>query len=190
VLNLYRRFDGCPTSITSISLANPREKLVNIAVWCLMPNHYHLFLYPLADRGISKFHKKFGGGFTNFFNIKYKRNGVLFQGKYKRIKVTNDIQALQLICYMHANPLDLWKPNWKEKGLTNLEIKDALEFLEKKYRWSSHLDWWGIKNFPSLIDTDFMRRFFRTPAEYREFFIDWLRYYAKNINSIQKFILE
>jgi len=167
-----------------------KERLVNIETWCLMPNHYHLFSCPVKDNGLSVFHKKFGIGIANFFNTKYKRSGTLFQGRYKKVLVDNDTQALRLICYIHANPLDLWKPNWKEKGLTNLEIKDALKFLEKEYRWSSHLDWWGIKNFPSLIDAEFMKRFFKNPKEYREFFTNWLRYYEKNIQSIKKFTIE
>jgi len=155
-----------------------------------MPNHYHIFSSPITDNGLPKFHQKFGGGYTCFFNIKYNRNGVLFQGRYKKIKVTSDAQALQLICYIHSNPLEIWKPNWKEKGLTDSEIKDALEFLKKEYRWSSHLDYWGIKNFPSLVDADFMRRFFESPEEYQEFFTNWLRFYSKNIDSLKEVILE
>lgn len=171
-------------------IKEPRERLVDIGVWGLMPNHYHLFSSPIKDNGLTVFHKKLGVGFANFFNTKYERSGALFQGRYKKVPVTDDRQALQLICYIHANPLDLWKPNWKERGLTSLEIQNALKFLEKEYRWSSHLDWWGIKNFPSLIDFEFMHRFFDNPKEYREFFTDWLRYYEKNIQDIKKFIIE
>lgn len=189
VLNLKQRFganNGYPISIIEKS----RERLVNLIVWSLMPNHYHFFSSPIDDNGLPKFHQKLGIGFSNFFNTKYKRSGVLFQGGYKKVQVTNDVQALQLICYIHSNPLDLWKPNWKEKGLTNLEIQNALKFLEKDYRWSSHLDWWGIKNFPSLIDVDSMSRFFKNSKEYREFFVNWLKYYEKNIDSLSKFLLE
>lgn len=186
-LNVVRRDDWFTTSIIKKEL---REKLVGIITWCLMPNHYHLFLYPMADDGLYAFHKKFGGGFANFFNTKQKRSGALFQGRYKKVQVTNDTQALQLICYIHSNPLDLWKPNWKERGLTNSEIQDALRFLENDYRWSSHMDWRGIKNFPSLIEDDFISRFFKSPEEYQEFFVNWLRYYEKNIQSIKKFLME
>ncbi len=186
VVNLNQRINGFSKSI----IVKPRDKLVNIIVWCLMPNHYHLFFYPIIDNGFSLFHKKLGVGFANFFNTKYQRSGALFQGRYKKVLVTNDTQALQLICYIHSNPLDLWKPDWKEKGLTGSEIKDALDFLEKEYRWSSHLDYWGIKNFPSLIGTNFITRFFKNPEEYREFFTNWLKYYVKNIQSIQKFIID
>ena len=190
VTNLKQRFNGSPTPIISVVLEKPRKRLVDLIIWCLMPNHYHLFSEPVVENGLSKFHQKFGGGFTNFFNVKNERSGVLFQGKYKKIQVTNDTQALQLICYIHSNPLDLWKPNWKEKGLTNSEIPQALNFLEKEYRWSSHLDWWGIKNFPSLINTNFINHFFDNPKEYQDFFTNWLRYYIKNIKSIEGFILD
>lgn len=189
VLNLKQRFDDNNGRPTSINLEKVREKLVDLLVWCFMPNHYHLFSCPLVDNGLANFHKKLGGGFAKFFNVKYERSGALFQGKYKKVRVTNDTQALQLICYIHSNPLELWKPNWKERGLTNLEIQNALKFLEK-YRWSSHLDWWGIKNLPSLIDTNSMYRFFKNSKEYRDFFVNWLKYYEKNTQDLRGFTLE
>jgi putative transposase len=186
VVNLKQRFNGGSTSI----IAKPRERLIDIIAWCLMPNHYHLFSCPKVENGLSKFHQKFGGGFTGYFNLKYQRSGVLFQGKYKKIQVTTDKQVGHLICYIHSNPLDIWKPNWKEKRLTDLELQNALKFLESEYRWSSHLDYLGIKNFPSLIDTNFVFNFFNGPKGYREFFSNWLRYYEKNIKFVQKFTLD
>jgi putative transposase len=180
--------EGSRTSFHSFHTNRPRERLVDLFVWSFMPNHYHLFSNSVKDNGLPEFHRKFGCGFTNFFNIKYKRSGVLFQGGYKKVHVTGDAQSLQLICYIHSNPLDLWKPTWKERGLTNLEIQNALRFLEK-YRWSSHLDWWGIKNFPSLIDMNSMTRFFKNSEEYREFFTNWLKYYEKNIENLSRSLI-
>jgi len=191
-LNLGQRFNWSPSSIDESFGKKPRarERLIDLIVWCLVPNHYHFFSCSAVKDGLSKFHQKFGGGFTNFFNIKQERSGVLFQGKYKKVHITNDVQAGHLICYIHANPLDIWKPNWKEKGLTASEIQNALKFLEKEWRWSSHLDYLGIKNFPSLIDTNFLSNFFNGPEGYRKFFIDWLKYYEKNIKFVQKLTLE
>jgi len=168
----------------------PRELLVDLMCWTLMPNHYHHFSRPRTKDGLSKFQQKFGIGLTGYFNLKYDRSGVLFQGKSKKVLVKDDIQAGHLVCYLHSNPLDLWKVNWKEKGLTDLEIQNALKFLEREYRWSSHLDYLGIKNFPSLISNEFLFNFFGGPEGYRKFFIDWLRQYKKNIEFIQKVILE
>lgn len=168
----------------------PRDLLIDLFVWALIPNHYHNFLRGRVEGGISKFQQKWGGGYTNYFNLKYERSGVLFQGKYKKVEVKNDAQAGHLVCYIHSNPLDLWKPDWKEKGLTASELEEALNFLERKYRWSSHLDYLGIKNFPSLISFEFRDNFFGGPEGYRKFFIDWLKQYQKNIKLIPKLILE
>lgn len=98
-INVNRRIgkeedDGYP-----ISIIKPRKILVDLIVWSLMPNHYHFFSSPRDDGGLPKFHQKFGIGFSNFFNEKYKRSGVLFQGGYKKVQVTNDRQALQLNGY-------------------------------------------------------------------------------------------
>ena len=195
VVNFNRRINRSPTSINSgsgiFAEKKPRKILVNLITWALMPNHYHLFSSPKVKDGLSKFHQKFGTGYANYFNLKYERNGTLFQGKYKDVHVINDNQATHLICYIHSNLLDLWKPNWKEKGLTELELQNALKFLEeKKNRWSSHQDYLGIQNFPSLINTDFLFKFFGEPAGYRKFFTDWLKQYEKNINFLQKLTID
>lgn len=195
VINVKQRFaksstealNGGPTSINW----QPRRMLIDLISWCLMPNHYHHFSRPRIKDGLSKFQQKFGVGLTGYFNLKYGRSGVLFQGKSKKVLVKDDIQAGHLICYIHSNPLELWKPNWKEKGLTASEIENALKFLEnKKNRWSSHQDYLGIKNFPSLIVADFLFKFFGGPEGYKKFFTDWLKQYEKNINFIQKLTLE
>lgn len=187
VLNVKYRTTKNYGGLTSID--RKRDLLIDLMCWCFMPNHYHLFSYAKTKGGLSKFHQKFGTGLTGYFNLKYKRDGVLFQGTYKKVGVTNDAQASHLVCYIHSNPLNLWKPGWKEKGLTDLEINEALKFLEN-YRWSSHPDYLGNKNFPSLINKEFLFGFFGGPKGYSNYFINWLRQYKKNVNFIQKIILE
>lgn len=119
----------------------PKKKtdpLVKIHAYCLMPNHYHLVLEQLTDNGISKFLQKVMTGYTHYFNLKYERSGVLFQGKSKSRLVDNDDYFRWLSNYLAMNPLDLCEPKWKENG-----IKDktkAREFLEK-YPWQSDFDY-------------------------------------------------
>ena len=171
-----------------VSNIKPRKILINLHAFVLMPNHHHLLTEQLKEKGISLFIRKLHLGYTNAFNSKYKRSGHLFQGTFKDVHLKNDRQFAHLICYTHANPLDLWKKNWKEKQLTKLEINEALKFLEK-YRWSSHLDYLGIKNFPSLITKKFLLEFFNGTEGYKKFFIDWLQQYGKNIDSIQDLVI-
>lgn len=181
VLNLYRRVPSNPNPASQIVWSStphnaerrPRDLLVDLFAWCLRNNHYHLFSSPKDKNDLAKFHHKLGIGYTNYFNLKYKRSGVLFQGRYKKVQVMNDAQLGHLICYVHANPLEIWKPDWKKTGINDLEIQDALKFLlDKKNRWSSHQDYWGVKNFPSLINTDFLFNFFGGPEGYRKVFTD------------------
>jgi len=87
VLNNQYYFEinyGGPTSIVK---KRQRKLLVNILCFCLMPNHYHLILQQLVDNGISTFMQKLGSGYVTGFNLKYKRIGPLFQGRYKAITI-------------------------------------------------------------------------------------------------------
>ncbi|MDD4996220.1 MAG: transposase, partial [Patescibacteria group bacterium] len=48
-----------------------RKRLVDILAFCLMPNHYHLFVEQKIENGISKFMQKLGTAESMFFNAKY-----------------------------------------------------------------------------------------------------------------------
>ena len=126
-----------------------RKPIVDILAFCLMSNHYHIMLTPRTEKGISQFMHKLNMGYSHYFNKKHERTGTLFQGKYKKILITDDTHFLHLPFYIHLNPLDLSYPEWRENKITN--PNEALKFL-KSYRWSSHLDYLGIKNFPSVLN--------------------------------------
>lgn len=166
---------------------NKRDVLVKIHAFVLMPNHHHLLVEQMKEGGITLFMRKLHTGYTKAFNLKYKRTGHLFQGPFKSIPIEDDVRVGFLICYLHSNPLDIWKSNWKKSGLIDSEAKKALKFLEK-YRWSSYLDHLAIKNFPSVIDKEFLLEFFDGAEGYKSFFIDWLRQYQKNVEHVRDFI--
>ena len=79
------------------------SKLVEIVCYCLNPNHYHLLLRQVSDNGVSEFMKRLGGGYTWYFNNKYKRTGALFQGKYKAIHIDSNEYLLRLSAYINKN---------------------------------------------------------------------------------------
>ncbi len=83
-----------------------RKLLVEILVFCLMPNHYHLMVRQLVDDGIVKFMQKLGTGYTNYFNLKNERVGSLFQGRFKAVLVNNESYFTHLLHYIHLNPLE------------------------------------------------------------------------------------
>ena len=161
----------------------PRKLLVDIVAFCLMPNHYHLLLSPKSKGSLSQFMKKLNTGYAKYFNQKYERSGALFQGRFKRIIVTDNTHFLYLPFYIHFNPLDLAYPEWRENKIKNTD--KALEFL-KSYRWSSHLDYWGIKNYPSVISRGFFMEIFGNNDGYRKL----VKTYMKDIQIDPETALE
>src|SRR3990167_5375835 len=85
--------------------------LVKIFCYSLMPNHFHLLVQQLEEKGISIFMRKVSDSYTKYFNTKYKRVGSLFQGAFKAKLVESDEYLLQLSKYIHRNafPLKEWE---------------------------------------------------------------------------------
>jgi len=102
-----------------------QEKLVNFICYCLNPNHYHFILEQLVDKGIEKFMHRLGIGYTKYFNQKYDRSGVLFQGAFKAVHIDTDEYLLHLTAYINLNnkvhqlgnrvsKLGVFKSSWDE----------------------------------------------------------------------------
>jgi len=162
-----------------------RKLLVKILAFCLMPNHYHLLLMPVVKNGIPLFMKKLNGGYAKFFNEKYERKGALFQGKYKRILVDKEAHFIHLPYYIHFNSLDLVAPEWRNREIKN--YTKAIDFLNL-YRWSSHLDYLGKNNFPSVTQRDFLLDFFGGSENYASSIKKWLK--ELNLEETKELFLE
>jgi len=150
----------------------PRKLLVDIHAFCLMPNHYHLLVSPKVENGITKFMKKIDMGYAKYFNQKYDRRGALFEGRYKSVLIKTESHFIHLPYYIHLNPLDLVHREWRDRKLT--DYKEALKFLNS-YRWSSHLDYIGYKNFPSVTQRGFLAKFLDGADGYAASINEWLK---------------
>lgn len=153
-----------------------REKLVEILAFVLMPNHYHLLIKPLIKNGVTEFMRKVGTGYTNYFNIRHKRVGPLFQGKFKSILIESDEQLQHIPNYIHLNPIGLIEKNWKEKEIKN--YKKAFDFAQS-YPWSSLPCYLGKNDFPHIIDKQALTNLIDL-GDYEEDLRAWL----KDLNQI------
>ena len=153
------------------NLKKTKERLVDVLCWCLMPNHLHVLVQEKIDGGISMFSKKTIGGYTKYFNEKNKRSGVLFQGRSKLIRVTNDPHFEHLPFYIMSNQIKLIEPEWREKGIQN--FRKVINFLEN-YKYSSFLDLIGEENFPFIINKKLFYDLFNTnEKKFKKDFINW-----------------
>jgi len=143
----------------------PKVPLIEIHALSLMPNHFHLLVRQLLDNGTALFMQKLGG-YSWYFNKKYKRNGTLFQDRYKIVHIKTEDQLKNTFIYIHTNPLSLIEPGWKEWKVENPE--KATKFLEQDYLWSSYRDYLGIDNFSSLVVRNFFLELFGKNEEIKK----------------------
>ena len=109
-----------------------------IAAYCLMSNHYHLLLQT-PDANISRIMRHINGVYTQHFNRRHRLDGPLFRGRYKSILVDADNYLLELIRYIHRNPL-----------------RAGIGKKMGEYPWTSHMGYvsqakkwsWLYKDFP------------------------------------------
>ncbi len=80
-----------------------QEKVVDVISYTINPNHPHLILKQLKDKGISNFMYKVGLSYTNYFNKKYGHSGHTFQGQFKAIHIDSEQYLLWLLGYVNGN---------------------------------------------------------------------------------------
>ena len=105
-----------------------------IYAYVLMSNHVHL-LIETGKTPLSKIVQGIQLTYTQYYNRRYHTVGHLFQGRYKAIVCDRDAYLLELVRYIHLNPVRLKKP------------QDLATF-----RWSSHSAYLG-RNGPVAVDT-------------------------------------
>jgi len=169
-MNIYYRFPFLQSY--EVEPRRIRKLIVKILAFSLMPNHYHLMVEEIKENGIIKFMQKLNTGYTMYFNQKYQRQGPLFSGRFKAISIEKENHLIHLPFYIHFNCLDLIEPRWREGKIKN--FSKAMNFLNS-YRWSSHLDYSGIKNFSSIIQTEFLNKIFKGPKYYHSLIQNWLK---------------
>jgi putative transposase len=100
-----------------------RETGTRIVAWALMRNHVHLLLFS-GPPGISKFMRRLLTGYALRYNRRHGRNGHLFQNRYKSIVCEEAAYLLELVRYIHLNPL-------RASRVKSMEELD-------QYPWSGH----------------------------------------------------
>jgi len=107
-------------------------------------------------------------------NTKLLLKGIFFKtGLQLAVHVANEDQLKAIFVYIHTNPVLLIEPKWKESGIKNFQ--KVKEFLEE-YKWSSYQDYLGKKNFPSVIEKNFLLKVIGGEKEAQNLITDWLKF--------------
>ncbi len=96
--------------------------------WALMSNHYHV-LIQVDQKPLSKFMAPLLGGYASYYNRRHSRSGYVFQNRYQSILCDAENYLVELVRYIHLNPL-------RAGMVANLQ---ELEY----YPWTGHAGIYG-----------------------------------------------
>lgn len=129
--------------------------------FCFMTNHIHLALQ-IGNITLSKVMQNLSFRFAQYINRKNDRSGHLFQGRYKAILVDTENYLLDLIKYIHFNP-----------------VRAFIVAQPDQYKWSSHLNYLGEKTL-SWITCDWVLGIF---SDVREIAISkYIKFMGTDVN--------
>ena len=171
-VNMSRHFRVGRT-LSEIFRIKHKEPLVDIGVYCLMPNHFHLLVRERSEGGITKFILKLLTAYSMYFNKKNNRKGTLFESKFKAKQANNDNYLKYLFAYIHLNPVKLIDSKWKENGIKNrLDAKKHLE----QYSFSSYPDYCeeGNRLESKIINREVFPEYFENKKDFNVFINEWL----------------
>ena len=136
-----------------------------------MPTHIHLIVEQLVDGGISLFMGNILNSYARYFNIKYKRLGPLWVGRFKEALVETDEQMLHLSRYVHLNPT-------------------TANLIEKPEAWefSSYQEY--LNNVDEKVRISYWDHVIDIPSQDYKLFVDDQIGYQRDLGIIRKLILE
>ena len=134
------------TFLELLGQAVPRFSL-QLFAFCLMTNHYHLFLRT-RRANLSQAMHWLNAAYTQRFHRQHRRSGHLLQGRYKSVLIADEAHWLHLSMYLHLNPV--------RAGL----VEDPAD-----YPWSSFRDYTQARRrYAWLAPEEILANYGFTPA--------------------------
>ena len=92
--------------------------------WCLMPNHFHLVVWPLEDGDLGRWMQWLMTSHVRRYHRHYHSSGHVWQGRYKAFAIQEDGHYLTVLRYVERNAL-----------------RAGLVERAEDWRWSSVCGW-------------------------------------------------
>ena len=120
-----------------------------VHAFCLMTNHIHIALQ-VGDIPLSRGMQNLSFRYTRWINWREKRTGHLFQGRYKAVLVDGDSYLLEMVRYIHLNP-----------------VRAGMVTRPDEYPWSGHRAYLGKETLPWLTTDWTLAQFGKSAAKAR-----------------------
>jgi REP element-mobilizing transposase RayT len=139
---------------------------VNVRCYCLMKNHFHLYLQT-EEANLSRFMQSLLTAYSMTKNRRDRRTGHLFQGRFKAHLVEDDQYGDTLSRYVHLNPV-------RTKKVKSLPLEERQRIL-RDFRWSSYGAVIGIGKCPRWLQRDaVLQRWGKTVKEQQRHYAEYV----------------
>ena len=107
------------------------EVPMRVVGWCLMPNHFHMVLWPDGDEDLSHWMHWLTNAHVRRYHRHYHSSGHLWQGRFKAFAIAEDDHLLTVLRYAERNP-----------------VRAGLVTRAEDWPWSSMRCWLGTAPKP------------------------------------------
>ena len=94
-------FDAFVDLLAEAKLRNP----MRILAYCVLPNHFHLALWPLGDGDLGRWMHWLLTAHVRRYQRHYHSTGHVWQGRFKAFPIQEDEHLLVVLRYIERNPL-------------------------------------------------------------------------------------
>ena len=148
--NIFKTDEDRKKFLEKLNQTAQRYQL-KVHAFVMMSNHYHL-LVETPGANLAKAMHDFNASYANWFRVKYRLVGSIFQGRYKSIIVEKDEYLLVLSAYIHLNP-----------------CRAGMVKRPEEYKWSSYRSYVGSAKPESFLFTDEVLAQFRCKKDYQAY---------------------
>ena len=168
----FRKMARYKRELSLQKIRKDNKKMVDLLAFCIMPNHYHLIVRQVAGGGVCRYLRNVQNSYASYFNIKHKREGSLFQGRFKAVRILDDEQLIHVLRYVHLNPTTSYVVY--PKDLVN-------------YPWSSLSLYLNGASNP--CETKTVMQHFSSSEDYTEHIMDQVDY-QKQLKRLKDLVIE
>ncbi len=150
-LGLLERYLAAEESKNEFGISYPNfYNKVELAAFCLMPNHFHFLVYQHHQGALTSFMRSLMTSYSRYFNKRHGRSGPLFESRYRASLIQDSSYLEHISRYIHLNPR-----HWRDYEYSSLPY----------YLQQVQVSWLRPERIVSI---------FQTPEKYLQFMEDYV----------------
>lgn len=149
-LSLLKRYLSPKSIKTARGVEYPKLYTdINLLAYCLMSNHFHLLVFQINEKAMTRLMRGVMSAYSSYFNRRYRRTGHLFESSYRASRISDEAYLLHISRYIHLNP-----QNWRTYNYSS--ISSYIDSIKR--------DWLSVGRVLDL---------YTSPLEYSKFLEDY-----------------